>query len=62
MNLNIILLPGDGIGPEVLAQAVKCLQAVEETFGHNFTYTEASIGAVAMDQTGNPLPKETLEI
>ncbi len=62
MNLNITLLPGDGIGPEVLAQAVKCLQAVEETFGHNFTYTEASIGAVAMDQTGHPLPEETLEI
>ncbi|MFT5942511.1 MAG: 3-isopropylmalate dehydrogenase, partial [Sediminicola sp.] len=42
MNLNITLLPGDGIGPEVLAQAVKCLRAVEETFNHNFSYIEAS--------------------
>ncbi|MEM9000851.1 MAG: 3-isopropylmalate dehydrogenase [Bacteroidota bacterium] len=62
MNLNIALLPGDGIGPEVLEQAVKCLQAVEETFNHNFVYKEASVGAIAIDKTGNPLPEATLRL
>jgi len=62
MNLKIALLPGDGIGPEVTAQAVKCLQAVEETFGHRFRFTEAAIGAVAIDKAGTPLPEETLAL
>jgi len=62
MNLKIALLGGDGIGPEVLAQAVKCLQAVEETFNHNFTYTEALVGAVAIEQTGSPLPQNTIDL
>ena len=43
MNLKIALLGGDGIGPEVLAQSVKCLQAVEETFNHHFTYIEQGL-------------------
>lgn len=62
MNLNIALLPGDGIGPEVLAQAVKCLQAVEETFNHNFIYKEALVGAIAIDKKGNSLPDNTLKL
>ncbi len=62
MNLNIALLPGDGIGPEVLAQAVKCLQAVEETFNHDFLYREALVGATAIDKKGNPLPESTLNL
>ena len=62
MNLKIALLPGDGIGPEVSAQAVKCLQAVAETFGHQFEFTEAIVGAKAIDKTGNPLPDSTLEL
>ncbi len=62
MNLKIALLPGDGIGPEVLAQSVKCLQAIEETFNHHFIYTEASVGAIAIDKTGNPLPDDTLQL
>ena len=62
MNLKIALLPGDGIGPEVLNEAVKCLQAVEENFGHTFTYKEAAVGAVAIDKTGNPLPDVTLKL
>lgn len=62
MNLKIALLPGDGIGPEVLAQAVKCLQAVEETFNHHFVYKEATVGAVAIDRKGNPLPDATLSL
>ena len=62
MNLKLTLLPGDGIGPEVTAQAVKCLQAVEETFGHRFRITEAAIGANAIEKTGNPLPENTLKL
>ncbi len=62
MNLKIALLPGDGIGPEVLNQALKCLHAVEENFGHNFTYKEAAVGAIAIDKTGNPLPDDTLAL
>ncbi|MEO9513556.1 MAG: 3-isopropylmalate dehydrogenase [Flavobacteriaceae bacterium] len=62
MNLNIALLPGDGVGPEVLKQAVKCLQAVEETFNHDFIYKEALVGATAIDKKGNPLPKSTLKL
>lgn len=62
MKLKIALLTGDGIGPEVTAQAVKCLQAVEETFGHQFEFTNAIVGAAAINKTGAPLPDETLEI
>jgi 3-isopropylmalate dehydrogenase len=62
MNLRIALLPGDGIGPEVTAQAVKCLQAVAETFGHQFKFEKAIVGAAAIDKTGNPLPDSTLEL
>ncbi len=62
MNLEIALLPGDGIGPEVTAQAVKCLKAVGETFGHNFNFKKALVGAAAIDKFGTPLPEETLQI
>lgn len=62
MNLKIALLGGDGIGPEVLAQAVKCLRVVEATFHHNFTFSEAIVGATAIDQIGNPLPEKSLDL
>ena len=62
MEKKIAVLPGDGIGPEVAAQAVKVLQAVEEVYGHTFDYTEALIGAAAIDATGDPFPSETEEI
>lgn len=58
---NIALLPGDGIGPEVIAQARKVLDTVATTFGHTFSYTEGLIGAAAIDATGNPFPPETLK-
>ncbi|GAB5474377.1 MAG: 3-isopropylmalate dehydrogenase [Maribacter sp.] len=61
MKLKIALLGGDGIGPEVLAQSVKCLKAVEETFNHQFSYEEAPVGAVAISNTGDPLPEDTLK-
>ncbi len=60
MQAKITLLPGDGIGPEVVAEGVKVLQAVAGRFGHAFAFTEALIGGIAIDQTGVPLPDATL--
>ncbi|MBL7473780.1 3-isopropylmalate dehydrogenase [Robertkochia sediminum] len=62
MNFKIAVLPGDGIGPEVTEQAIKCLKVVGDTFEHNFTFEEAPVGAVAIDKTGDPLPEATLEL
>ncbi len=62
MDYNIAIIPGDGIGPEVTAQAIKALDAIADEFGHRFTYTTALMGACAIDETGNPLPEETIEI
>ncbi|MDO4183202.1 MAG: 3-isopropylmalate dehydrogenase [Coriobacteriia bacterium] len=58
---NICLLPGDGIGPEIIAEGVKVLNAVGAKYDTTFTYTEALIGGCAIDATGNPLPQETLD-
>ncbi len=62
MELNIAVLAGDGIGPEVTKQAIKSLQSVEETFGHRFHFTEALIGAAAIENSGKPLPQSTLDL
>jgi len=62
MNIKIALLPGDGIGPEVTHEAVKVLEAIAEKYNHNFTFTKALVGAIAIDKTGEPLPNKTLEI
>ena len=59
-SYRIALLPGDGIGPEVCREARRVLAAVGERFGLTFSYTEAPVGAVAIDATGDPLPPETL--
>ncbi|MCF6224268.1 MAG: 3-isopropylmalate dehydrogenase [Flavobacteriaceae bacterium] len=61
MNLNIAVLPGDGIGPEITTQAVKVLNAVAQKYQHNFNFTNALVGAAAIDKMGNPLPDETLQ-
>lgn len=61
MQAKITLLPGDGIGPEVVAEGVKVLEAVGAKFGHTFEFTEALAGGLAIDRTGNPLPDESLE-
>jgi 3-isopropylmalate dehydrogenase len=58
----ITLLPGDGIGPEVTAEAVKVLKAIAARYGHAFTFREGLIGAAAIDATGAPLPGETLDM
>lgn len=61
MNKHILLLPGDGIGPEVVAEAVKVLTSVEARFGATFSTEEGLIGGIALDKTGEPLPKATVE-
>jgi len=62
MEFNICLLPGDGIGPEIVEQAVKVLKAIGQKFGHEFVLKQALIGGEAIDKTGFPLPEETVEI
>ena len=62
MKLNIAVLPGDGIGPEVTLQAIKALKAVAAEFNHQFNFKSAAVGAIAIDATGNPLPEETLAL
>jgi 3-isopropylmalate dehydrogenase len=62
MRAAIAVLPGDGIGPEVVAEALKVLAAVGERFGHAFTTREADIGGIAIDRSGTALPAETLEL
>jgi len=61
MRYNIAILPGDGIGPEVTAQAKKALNAVADIYDHTFVYREALVGAIAIDETGNPLPEKTID-
>lgn len=61
MEFNIALLRGDGIGPEIVDSAVLILKKTAEKFGHKFNFTPYLIGGAAIDATGNPLPKETVE-
>ena len=60
MEFNIAVLPGDGIGPEVINQALRLLKVIEKKEGVSFKLEEGLIGAVAIDETGNPLPDETI--
>lgn len=60
MNARIVLLPGDGIGPEVVAQGERVLRAIGERFGHAFDFVTCSIGGCAIDECGDPLPEPTL--
>lgn len=62
MKALIAVLPGDGIGPEVTAEAVEVLRVVAERWGHDFELREALLGGCAIDATGAPLPPETLEL
>ena len=59
---RITVLPGDGVGPEVTAEAVKVLGAVAARFGHEFHFDEGLIGGCAMDVAGRSLPEATLEL
>src|SRR5882762_478345 len=60
MQKNIVVIEGDGIGPEVTRQAIKVLNAVAEQANHEFNFTYHLMGACAIDKTGNPLPDETI--
>ena len=60
MNAKIVLLPGDGIGPEVVAQAERVLRRVGERFHHTFNFVTCPIGGCAIDEFGDPLPERTL--
>lgn len=62
MKLNIAVLSGDGIGPEVTNESIKVLKAIATEFDHTFIFKHASVGAVAIDETNNPLPDETLKL
>ncbi|MDX2301312.1 MAG: 3-isopropylmalate dehydrogenase [Microscillaceae bacterium] len=61
MKKKIAVLPGDGIGPEVIAQSIKVLNSIARRFNHEFVYQYADVGAMAIDKTGNPLPESTLQ-
>jgi 3-isopropylmalate dehydrogenase len=60
MKANILLLPGDGIGPEVVAESVRVLDVIAEKGGHSFSYTECLIGGCSIDKYGSSLTEETL--
>lgn len=62
MKLNIAVLPGDGIGPEIIAQTLDVTKAICAKFNHELAYKEALVGAIAIDKTGNPYPQETHEL
>jgi 3-isopropylmalate dehydrogenase len=62
MQARVAVLPGDGIGPEVMAEAVKVLKRVADVYGHTFTFEEGLIGGAAIDQIGSPLPDEALTL
>ncbi len=61
MRGNVVLLPGDGIGPEVTAEAVKILRTVARLFGHEFTFAYHKMGGIALDELGTSLPAATVE-
>ena len=62
MEFKIAVLPGDGIGPEIIDQAKKVIIAVGKKFKHTFIFKYGLVGAIAIDKTGNPLPAETLDL
>ncbi len=60
MDYKITVIKGDGIGPEIIDEAIKVLNKTGKKYGHNFQYIEALAGGVAIDTKGTPLPEETL--
>lgn len=61
MEKKIAVIRGDGIGPEIVAEAIKVLDAVAAKYGHSFTYDEVDMGGVAIDKWGEPLPRAMLD-
>ena len=62
MDLNVLIVPGDGIGTEVTREAVRVLEHVARKFGHNLNQREALLGGVAIHKTGSPFPEETAKL
>ncbi|MBR5561567.1 MAG: 3-isopropylmalate dehydrogenase [Clostridia bacterium] len=61
MNKNIAVIRGDGIGPEIVEQALRVLEKTAEKFGHTFSFTDVDMGGCAIDKWGNPLPEAELQ-
>ena len=61
MHKTFALIRGDGIGPEIIEQAVRCLDAVAKKYGHVFSYADVDMGGVAIDKYGEPLPEKELQ-
>lgn len=62
MNYNIAVIPGDGIGPDIVEQGKLVLDKIGEKFGHSFEYKEVLAGGIAIDKVGEPLPQETIDV
>ncbi len=62
MNLNVLILPGDGIGAEVTNEALKVLRQVAAKYGHTLSLTEGLLGGIAIHRCGTPLPQETIDL
>lgn len=62
MNFKIAVIKGDGIGPEIVDEAIKVLNKIGEKYNHSFNFTEVLAGGIAIDKTGNNLPEETLSV
>ncbi len=62
MKATIAVLPGDGIGPEVIGHTTELLAAIAAKYGHDFTFVEALIGGIAIDESGDPLPPATIAV
>jgi isocitrate/isopropylmalate dehydrogenase len=61
MKFNIVVLPGDGVGPEVAGEAVNVLKSVEQKYGHQFNLDYGDIGGISIDNHGQALTKEVLQ-
>ena len=59
---NVAVIKGDGIGPDIMNEAIKIMGGIGEKFGHKFNFTDVLMGGIAIDKTGVPLPEETIEI
>jgi 3-isopropylmalate dehydrogenase len=62
MNKNIAVIGGDGIGAEITAQAIRVLNRIAEKYNHAFSFTNVLMGGIAIDETGVPLPEETIKV
>lgn len=61
MDYKIVTLPGDGIGPDIVREAVKVMQKIGKVYGHNFKITEKRMGGIAIDKDGSSLPQDTID-